>query len=147
LELHRRAPDSALGEYHSLRVTHILASEPIRNFDHACRAFLSALFECYTWSITFKVVRRRKGHSAFGRRPAKSHQLRRAVRGQRSLALLGIAFLHIALSQWLETPAFDGSASIGIALVLAAAATFLAGETKGLLIGEPVSPRVEAALP
>ena len=40
-------------------------------------------------------------------------------------------------AEWLENPRLDGVASLGIAMVLAITAAFLAHESKGLLIGEP----------
>jgi cation diffusion facilitator family transporter len=55
-----------------------------------------------------------------------------------SAALIGIVIAlggTVAASQ-LGMPVFDGVASIGIGIVLAATATFLARESKGLLIGE-----------
>lgn len=55
-----------------------------------------------------------------------------------SAALLGltIAFAGIYLSHTTGNPRFDAIASIIIGFILAATATFLAYETKGLLIGE-----------
>jgi cation diffusion facilitator family transporter len=55
-----------------------------------------------------------------------------------SAALIGImiAFAGTLAAQVLAMPVFDGLASIGIGLVLAITATFLARESKGLLIGE-----------
>ena len=57
-------------------------------------------------------------------------------------AMLGlfVAFLGIALGQWLEIPQLDGLASILIGCILAGAAILLAQETKGLLIGEGADP-------
>jgi cation diffusion facilitator family transporter len=57
-------------------------------------------------------------------------------------AMLGlfVAFVGIALSQWLEIPQLDGLASILIGCILAGAAILLAQETKGLLIGEGADP-------
>src|SRR5262249_32667155 len=65
-----------------------------------------------------------------------------------SAALLGllIAAAGIAAAQALDRPWLDGAASIGIGLVLAVAATLLARETKGLLIGEPAHSHVRASL-
>ena len=63
-------------------------------------------------------------------------------------ALIGlvIAFLGILGAQLLDAPWLDGTASIGIALVLATSALLLARESKGLLIGEPADPRVGEAI-
>ncbi|HEA30338.1 MAG TPA: cation diffusion facilitator family transporter [Leeuwenhoekiella sp.] len=59
-----------------------------------------------------------------------------------SAAVMGllIALLGIFLSQQLDNPYIDGSASILIGLLLLGVATFLARETKGLLLGESASP-------
>src|SRR5205085_2654190 len=55
-----------------------------------------------------------------------------------SAALIGIAiaFLGTLAADQLDVPILDGIASIGIGMVLAATATFLARESKALLIGE-----------
>lgn len=59
-------------------------------------------------------------------------------------AMLGllVAFLGIALGQWLGIPELDGLASIAIGCILAGAAMLLAQETKGLLIGEGADPEI-----
>jgi cation diffusion facilitator family transporter len=59
-------------------------------------------------------------------------------------AILGllVAFIGIALGQWLEIPELDGLASILIGCILAGAAILLAQETKGLLIGEGANPEI-----
>ncbi|SMO61820.1 cation diffusion facilitator family transporter [Fodinibius sediminis] len=61
-----------------------------------------------------------------------------------SAALLGlcVAMAGIAISQWTGMPVFDGIASIIIGLILATTATWLAYETKGLLIGESADPQI-----
>ena len=63
-------------------------------------------------------------------------------------AILGliVAAIGLALAEALEVPELDGAASIVIGLVLAAAAAFLARETKGLLIGEAARPEVQEAI-
>lgn len=53
-----------------------------------------------------------------------------------ALAGLAIAFLGIWLRRVTGIPCFDGAASIGIGLVLAAVAVFLAQQSRGLLVGE-----------
>jgi cation diffusion facilitator family transporter len=57
-------------------------------------------------------------------------------------ALLGLllAFLGIFLSHWLNMPALDGVASIGIGVLLLVVAGLLLRETKSLLLGEPAEP-------
>ncbi len=55
-----------------------------------------------------------------------------------SAALVGVAlaFLGVALSQWLDSPYPDGIASVLIGLTLAAVALLLTYESKKLLVGE-----------
>lgn len=55
---------------------------------------------------------------------------------------LMIALIGIFLSQQLENPYLDGISSILIGVLLLVVATFLARETKGLLLGESASPEV-----
>jgi cation diffusion facilitator family transporter len=57
-------------------------------------------------------------------------------------AMLGlvVAFVGIALGEWLGIPELDGLASIAIGCILGGAAILLAQETKGLLIGEAADP-------
>lgn len=63
-------------------------------------------------------------------------------------AMMGlmVAFVGLLLADWLNLPVLDGVASIGIGLILAATAVFLAYETKALLIGEAADPEVERGI-
>lgn len=63
-----------------------------------------------------------------------------------ALAGLMVAALGIFLSQQLQNPYFDGASSILIGLILLIVATFLARESKGLLLGESASPAVMVSL-
>jgi cation diffusion facilitator family transporter len=65
-----------------------------------------------------------------------------------SAALFGIvvATCAIALSVALDDPRIDGAGSIVIGCVLAMVAVLLARESKGLLIGEPADPALNAAI-
>jgi divalent metal cation (Fe/Co/Zn/Cd) transporter len=65
-----------------------------------------------------------------------------------SAALIGllIALAGIGAADYFDRPEFDGAASIGIGLLLAATAYLLARESKSLLIGEAASPEVERAI-
>lgn len=63
-----------------------------------------------------------------------------------ALAGLLVALLGIFLSQQLQNPYFDGASSVLIGLILLIVATFLARESKGLLLGESASPAVMLSL-
>ncbi|TBW29190.1 cation diffusion facilitator family transporter [Gramella sp. KN1008] len=55
---------------------------------------------------------------------------------------LVVALLGVFLSQQLDNPYLDGAASIVIGVILLTVATFLARESKGLLLGESAHPEV-----
>src|SRR5215813_8251398 len=63
-------------------------------------------------------------------------------------AMLGllVAFIGIFLGHQLNNPYLDGIASITIGIILGVVAAFLAYESKGLLIGESVSPEILASI-
>ncbi|WP_441290493.1 cation diffusion facilitator family transporter [Sorangium sp. KYC3313] len=63
-----------------------------------------------------------------------------------ALAGLAIAFLGVWLGHRLKNPYLDGAASIGIGLVLAAVAIFLAQQSRGLLVGESADRDLLAAI-
>jgi cation diffusion facilitator family transporter len=65
-----------------------------------------------------------------------------------SAAMLGllVAFLGVFLGHLLRNPYFDGGASVVIGLILMGVAFLLARESKGLLVGEGVEPKVLVAM-
>jgi cation diffusion facilitator family transporter len=96
------------------------------SFTIAFRAFRRARGDLGTW----KFIKRSKDPSLY------------AVVFEDSAAILGLvfAFLGIFLGHMLHNPYLDGIASIAIGLLLMSVAWFLASRTKGLLMGEGVSP-------
>lgn len=131
-------------------VVHILDPQPIRNVavTYAVLA-LSLLFEGVSWWFAFSEFRRRKGRLGYVEAIRRSKDPTVfTVLLEDSAALLGIliAALGIFAAERTGAPELDGAASIGIGLVLAATATFLARESKGLLIGEPAAPKLDGAI-
>ena len=128
-------------------VIHMMAPEPSTS-PHVNYAVLgiSAVFEFGTWWVALKEFRRSKGSLGYFAAVRRSKDPTTfTVLFEDTAALLGlaIAFIGIAASDYFEAPELDGLASIGIGLLLAATAMFLARECKGLLIGEPALPHVE----
>jgi cation diffusion facilitator family transporter len=122
-------------------VLHILDPEPIRqahvNYIVLALAFV---FEGGSWLVSYRQFR---GASA---RSSMYEALRRSkdppsfmVLLEDSAALIGILVAAVGIfgAVTFDMPVLDGAASIVIGLVLATVATFLAIESKSLLIGEP----------
>jgi cation diffusion facilitator family transporter len=131
-------------------VSHILRPEPISRVlvSYIVLGF-SFIFEGSSWLVAFREFSRRKGRLGYiaAVRQSKDPTVF-TVLFEDSAALLGIvvAFTGVFAASWTGAPELDGVASIGIGLILAVTAGFLARETKGLLIGEQASPRLEAAI-
>jgi cation diffusion facilitator family transporter len=110
---------------------------------------LAFAFEGFSWWVALKTLRATKGPLGYfdAMRQSKDPSTF-TVLLEDSAALIGliIAFAGIFASQVLARPEFDGAASVGIAVVLAATAIFLARETKSLLIGESADPQVKTSI-
>jgi cation diffusion facilitator family transporter len=126
---------------------HIMKPEAVANplVNYVVLAF-AMLFEGASWTVALKEFRAVKGKLGYVRavRQSKDPSVF-TVLFEDTAALLGlvIAFIGISAAQIFDMPQLDGVASIGISLVLAATAIFLARETKGLLIGESALPEME----
>lgn len=131
-------------------VSHILHPEPVRNptVNYVVLG-LSVLFEGTSWWIALKGFRAVKGRLGYFEavRQSKDPTVY-TVLFEDSAAMLGLvfAFAGIFAAEMLEMPELDGVASIGISFILASTAIFLARESKGLLMGEPALPEVQAAV-
>ncbi|MDR7033387.1 cation diffusion facilitator family transporter [Mesorhizobium sp. BE184] len=129
-------------------VIHIMAPEPVENpsVNYIVLA-LSMLFEGSSWWVALREFRLTKGKLGWFEavRLSKDPSVF-TVLFEDSAALLGllIAFGGILAADIFDIPELDGVASIGIAAILATTAIFLARESKGLLMGEPASPEVQA---
>ena len=118
-------------------------TDPFWNYVVLGVAFVA---EAISWTIALREFKAKKGKGqsfwkAF--RTSKDPAVF-TILGEDSAALLGIvaAFLGVFLSHRLHNPYFDGAASIGIGLILAAVALLLAYESKGLLVGESTDPDI-----
>jgi cation diffusion facilitator family transporter len=106
---------------------------------------LAFVFEAVAWLIALREFSLVKGNWSYveavqrGKDPSMF-----IVLFEDSAALLGllVAFCGILVAQLSGIAWFDGAASVTIGLILAATATWLAYETKGLLIGESASPSI-----
>ena len=110
---------------------------------------VALLFEGTSWLISVREIRSRKGAMGYYEAFRKTKDpTTYTVLLEDSAALLGlvIAFAGLFAAHTFGEPRFDGAASIGIALVLAASSMLLARESKGLLIGEPAHPRVRQSI-
>jgi cation diffusion facilitator family transporter len=106
---------------------------------------LSMALEGASWYISLKEFSKVKGKRDYIEAVQRSKDPSTfVVLLEDSAALLGlvIAFAGIYLSYTTGNPRFDAEASIIIGLILAATATLLAYETKGLLIGESANREV-----
>ncbi|RJG42913.1 MULTISPECIES: cation diffusion facilitator family transporter [unclassified Mesorhizobium] len=131
-------------------VIHILDPEPVRNptVNYVVLG-LSFLFESASWWVALKEFRQAKGRLGYldAVRQSKDPSVF-TVLFEDSAALLGliIAFVGIFCAQIFAMPELDGVASIGISIILASTAIFLARESKGLLMGEAALPEVQKAV-
>ncbi|WP_455216913.1 cation diffusion facilitator family transporter [Kaarinaea lacus] len=127
-------------------IHHVLNPSPIENpsINYIVLGF-AMLFEGGAWYFAFREFAQVKGSFSYieavkrGKDPSMF-----TVLFEDSAAMLGLiaAFLGILLGQLTGNPVFDGVASIVIGLILGGTATWLAHETKGLLIGESANREV-----
>ncbi len=100
---------------------------------------LAILFEGASWLLALREFRKVKGRRGYIKavHHSKDPTLFMVLfEDSAAMAGLVVAFIGILLVQFTGNPYFDGAASVVIGLILAATATWLAYETKGLLIGE-----------
>jgi cation diffusion facilitator family transporter len=114
-------------------------------------AVLAVAFVCdaASWWVGFSAFRAGKGSLGYmGAFRASKDPCTFIVLFEDSASLIGLVIAAIGISCALafDDPRYDGAASIGIGLVLAASSMLLARETKGLLIGEAALPRVREAI-
>ena len=116
----------------------------------------SIVFEAGSWFVAFREFRHQRGRLGWLEAVRRSKDPTVfTVLFEDSAALIGlvialiglvIALIGIALAEKLEMPRLDGIASLGIGVVLATTAAFLAYESQSLLTGEAVHPEVRAEI-
>jgi cation diffusion facilitator family transporter len=109
----------------------------------------SIVFETGSWTVAFREFRRNKGALGWFAAVRRSKDPTVfTVLFEDSAALIGllIALAGIAFGDVYDLPVLDGVASLGIGLVLALVAAFLAHESQSLLTGEAVRPEVHAGI-
>jgi cation diffusion facilitator family transporter len=106
---------------------------------------LAIVFEGFAWVFAWKAFSRQRGHRGLFEavRKGKDPTLF-VVLFEDSAAMTGllVAIIGIALTDITGNPVYDSIASLLIGLILAVTASWLAYETKGLLIGESADPEV-----
>ena len=121
-------------------VTHLLHPKPLEDpFWNYVVLGCAFVFEGISWIFGWRAFRKVKGRRGVIEAIQKSKDPTSfTVVFEDSGALIGlvIAFGGVFLGQRLKNPYLDGTASILIGLMLGLMATFMAYETKGLLIGE-----------
>jgi cation diffusion facilitator family transporter len=131
-------------------VRHVMQPEPMENATvNYIVLGLSIVFETASWLVALREFRREKGELGYLAAIRESKDPTTfTVLVEDSVALLGllIALAGIFAAQALDMPVLDGVASIGIGLLLAATAFFLARESKNLLLGEQALPAVQQAI-
>lgn len=129
-------------------ITHLRHPEPVTSpyINYIVIGF-ALIFEGFAWYFAFKEFTKSKGKWSYitAVQKAKDPSIF-VVLFEDSAAMIGllVAFLGIFLGEVTGIVYFDGVASIVIGLILAGTATWLAYETKGLLIGESANePKVQ----
>ncbi len=110
---------------------------------------LSIVFEGGAWLVAWKEFNKQRGsRSIFKELRSSKDPTVFTVLFEDSAAMAGliIALLGVFLSQALDMPVLDGVASIGVGVVLAITAAFLAIESHSLLTGESVYPETRASI-
>lgn len=131
-------------------IIHILEPEVATNLPLTYAVLgLSMIFEFFSWRVANREMRAAApGKSLFDAARRSKDPTVFTVFFEDTAALVGlaIAFVCILLSQLTGEPRWDGVGSILIGLLLAATSIYLVRECKGLLLGEPALPEVEAEL-
>lgn len=123
---------------------HIRDPEPLRDpLINYIVLGIATLMEGTSWVIAIREFRKSKGDGGWWKAIRESKDPAGFIvlfEDSAALAGLIVAGLGVWASHAWQDPRIDGMASIAIGLILAAVATLLAREAKGLLIGERANP-------
>ena len=142
------ATGAGLSIYEGVR--HIRAPEPLRSplINYVVLA-IAFLLEGASWLIAVRAFDKARGDQGWWEAVRRSKDPATfIILFEDSAAMFGliVAGAGITLSHMTGDGRWDGAASVLIGLVLAGVALALAREAKGLLIGEPADPALEAAV-
>lgn len=131
-------------------IIHLQHPQPIKNpaINYVVLS-LAMVFEGGAWWVAFREFNKTRGDAGYWQAVrASKDPTTFTVLFEDSAAMLGllVALAGLALGQALDIPTLDGAASVLIGAILCAVAVFLAAESKGLLIGEGVSPRTRQSI-
>jgi len=131
-------------------IAHIITPVPIKDpYVSYIVLALSFVFEGVTFIIALKEFNKIKGPLGYLEAVTRSKDPPSfLVLFEDSAALIGIviAFAGTLAADIFKMPTLDGVASLGIGIILAVTATYLARESKGLLIGEGASGRTSRSI-
>ncbi|WP_066724482.1 cation diffusion facilitator family transporter [Sphingomonas pituitosa] len=123
---------------------HILDPEPLRDpLVNYIVLGIATVMEGSSWVIAIREFSQSKGDCGWWKAIRESKDPAGFIvlfEDSAALAGLVVAAAGVWASHAWDDPRIDGAASIAIGLILAAVATLLAREAKGLLIGEPANP-------
>ena len=131
-------------------ILHLIKPEPLRNplLSYVVLG-IAALFDGTSFIIALRALRQEepdRGLVEVVRRGKDPSTFTVVLEDIADLTGLALAFLGVWLGHRLANPYFDGVASIGVGLVLAAVALVLVGQSRKLLVGERASEDVLQAV-
>jgi cation diffusion facilitator family transporter len=126
-------------------ITHLRDPQPLENPFWAYVVLAVATgFEGTSFIVALREFRRRPGPAGFFEKVHVSKDpsvFTVLIEDMAALLGLFVAFLGVFFGHLLHNPYIDGAASLGVGLILGAAAMGLAYESRSLLVGEAASPR------
>jgi cation diffusion facilitator family transporter len=131
-------------------IIHIMNPEPLQDPTWAYLVIIAAMiFEGYAWRLAYKEVKSKAdGRNIFSAIRHSKEMTSVTVLLEDTAAILGllVALVGIFLGHWQNDPWYDGVASIIIGCMLGVVALILIIESRGLLLGEGVDPKIVASV-